>query len=246
MVSGRLAAVLAVGVGVATGVSVATYAVDIRVTRTVSGVRLRIAVTDAATHAPVRRFTVVDDKPLHLFIVGGAGLRVFRHELPEQQRDGSFSADLDLPEASLYMAFAEFVPERGWPQLAQQAFTTGSGLAGRPGDVADEPHVSNGTSAAIDASETRSGGLSRLAFDLTDAASGAAVSDLEPFLGATAHLFTVSSDLTEGQHLRARDNGRGPRIVFAPLFPRKGRYKMWLEVRRAGRTASIPFVIDVP
>ena len=240
MVSGRAAAVMAIGV------SVAAYAVDIRATRTVSGVRLRVSVTDPATRAPVRRFEVIDDKPLHLFVVGGAGLRVFRHELPEQQRDGSFSADLDLPEAGLYMAFAEFVPERGWPQHAQQAFTTGSGLAVRTGDPADEPHVSNGIRAAMDASELKSGAFSRLAFDLTDDASGAPVKQLEPYLGAPAHLFAVSSDLTEGQHLRAQDESRGPRIVFAPLFPRKGRYKIWLQVQRAQHPSTIPFVIDVP
>jgi hypothetical protein len=240
MLSGRGAAALVVGV------SVATYAVDIRVTRTLTGVRLRVAVTDAVTRAPVRRLAVIDDKPLHLFVVGGAGLRVYRHELPELQHDGSFSADLDLPEAGLYMAFAEFVPERGWPQLVQQAFTTGSGFAARTGDPADEPPVSNGIRGAVDASELKSGGVSRLAFDLADDASGAPVRDLEPYLGASAHLFVVSSDLTEGQHLRAQDDQRGPRIVFAPLLPRKGRYKMWLQVQRAGNPSTIPFAIDVP
>jgi hypothetical protein len=230
----------------AIGVSVATCAVDIRVTRTVSGVRLRVAVTDAVTRAPVRRFSVIDDRPLHLFVVGGAGLRVFRHELLDAQRDGSFGADLDLPEAGVYMAFAEFVPEHGWPQLAQQAFTTGSGLTARPGEPADEPHASKGISAAVDASELKSGGVSRLAFDLTDEASGEPVKDLEPYLGAPAHLFAVSSDLTEGQHLRPQDDHRGPRMVFASLFPRKGRYKMWLEVQRAGHLSTIPFAIDVP
>ena len=239
MCSARAAAALAVGV------SIATYAVDIRVTRTLGGVRLRVAVTDGVTRAPVRRFAVIDDKPLHLFVVGGDGLRVFRHELLEEQQDGSFSADLDLPEAGVYMAFAEFVPERGWPQLAQQAFTTSAGLATRTGEPADESHVSSGIRGAVDASGLKSGSVSRLAFDLTDDASGAPVKDLELYLGAPAHLFAVSSDLTEGQHLRAQDDQRGPRIVFAPLFPRKGRYKMWLQVQRAGHPSAIPFTIDV-
>lgn len=240
MGSGGFAAALAIGIGVS------TYAVEIRPTRTVNGVRLRLAVTNAATHAPVRRFTLLDDKPLHLFVAGGAGLRVFRHVIPEEQPDGAFSADVDLPEAGLYMACAEFVPEGGWPQLAQQAFTTGSGLSARAGELADEPHTSNGIRASVDSSETRSGSVSRLVFDLADEASGAPISDLESPFGVPAHLFAISSDLTEAQDLLAQDDGTGPRITFAPLFPRKGRYKMWLQIQRGGQPAVIPFAIDVP
>ena len=33
--------------------------------------------------------------------------------------------------------------------------------------------------------------------------------------------------------------------VFAPIFPRSGRYKVWLIVQHGGRTATIPFAIDV-
>jgi len=217
-----------------------------RVTRTINGVRLRLAVSNTPAHLPIRKFAVTDDKPMHVFVVGGAGLRVFRHEHPDQQRDGSFSVDLELPEAGLYMAFAEFVPERGWPQMAQQAFTTGSALTGRVPEPADEPHAVGGIRAAMDASEAKGGGESTLAFDLADEPSGAPIGDLEPYLGASAHLFIVSADLTESQHLHPRDDRRGPRILFSPIFPRKGRYKLWLQVQRAGRVATIPFVIDVP
>ena len=223
---------------------VATYTTDVHVTRTVSGVRVRLAVTNAVTRAPLRHFAN-SDRPLHLFVVGGAGLRVFRHEQPAPQRDGSFAADLPLAESGLYMAFAEFVPQGAGPQMSQQAFTTGSPLAGRPGVPVDEPHVSEGVRATIDVSLVKSGGESVVTFDLSDDASGAPLSDLEDYRDAPAHLFVVSADLTDAQHLQPTDSRRGPRIAFSPIFARTGRYKLWLEVRRAGRVATVPFVIDV-
>jgi len=222
----------------------AAFTVDIRATRTVSGVRVRLAVTDALTHTPIRRWTA-PDTPIDMFIVGGAGLRVFRHHQPGQQRDGSFVADFALPDAGWYMAFAEFVPKGAWPQTGQQAFAIDSPLGPRPGDLADEPHVSNGIRGALDGSALKSGVESALVFDIFDDASGAPVADLDEYLHARAHVFAVSADLTEAQHCVPQDDRAGPRLAFLAMFPRPGRYKLWLEVRRAGRAATVPFVIDV-
>ncbi len=223
-----------------------SVSVDLRVTRTVAGARLRVAVIDATSHAAVRRFALVDGKPMHLFVVGGAGLHVFRHEQPEPQQDGSFVADVALSESGLYMAFADFRPEKGLPQLYQQAFTTSSLMAGRVSEPADEPHASNGIRADMDASKVKSGVESTLTFDLADEMSGAPTTDLERLSGSSAQLFIVSTDLTDGRHLDSQDADRGPRIVFAAVFPHPGRYKAWLEVLRAGRLTTIPFLIDVP
>ena len=190
------------------------------VTRTMNGVRLRM--------------TGMDAQSLQLFVVGGAGLRQFRHERLDPQRDGSFAVDLAVADAGLYMAFAEFVPSPGRPQMAQQAFTVGSVLAPRAGEPADEAHESNGLSATMDASQARAGRESPLAFDLS-----------EEVAGASPEAFVVSADLTEGQHLSAQTTSHGPHVVFAPVFPRRGRYKVWLIVHRDSGLATIPFVIDV-
>jgi len=180
-----------------------------------------------------------------VFVVGGAGLRVFRHELPQQQPDGSFQADVALGESGAYMAFAEFAAQDSTPQWFQQTFTNGTVLPVRPGDPVDEPHAANGIRAALDASHATSGSESTITFTVDDESAGAPLSDLDSHLGAAAHLFVVSADLTEGFYLTSQDGGRGPRLAFAALFPRPGRYKLWLELQRAGRATTIPFVIDV-
>jgi hypothetical protein len=193
---------------------------DLRVTRTLNGARLR--------------FGGIAAPSMQLFVVGGAGQRVFRHEHLERQSDGSFAADVALADTGLYMAFAEFVPVNGWPQLTQQAFILGSALAPRPGEPVDEPHESDGVSATIDLSHVSAGVESTLAFDLSDASPG-----------PPAEAFIASADLTDGLHLVAQDASQGAHVVFSPIFPRRGRYKVWLIVQRSGHAATIPFVIDV-
>jgi hypothetical protein len=231
--------------GVSLAVLSASYSVDMHVTRTLSGARLRLTVDHAATHQRVRRFDAVHAAPMQLFVAGGPGLTVLRHERPRQEPDGSFTTDLPLPAAGPYMAFAEYLPSGGTPQFFQQAFGLGEMVVPPKGDVADEPHADGGLRGTMDASHLTRGVQSTLSFALTDASSGSGVADLEPFDDAPAQVFAVSADLTESVHAYADGDGRGPAVTVSTLFPRAGRYKLWLEVRRAGQTASLPFVVNV-
>ena len=231
----------------------ATYPVDLRVTPTLTGARLRLAVTGpAASRARqrpgqiVRRFSIVHERPMHLFIVGD-GLEYFAHEHPVQQPDGVFMLDVRLPRPGPYMAIAEFLPEGGTPQTFQQAFTTGEAFA-RPVNPAVDgtPRTVDGMRVSLDASKAAAGDTRPLTFRIEDAASGAPVTDLEPYLGASAHLLVVPVDLTEAIHGHPTEDGPGPAVSFAPLLPRAGRYKIWIQFQRAGKVSTAAFVIDVP
>jgi hypothetical protein len=176
----------------------------------------------------------------------GDGLSYFAHEHPVQQPDGVFMIDLALPRAGPYMAIAEFLPEGGTAQTFQQAFTTGAAFdrAGPPA-IQTGPQTADGLRVRMDASKLRSGAVSTLSFHVEDAASGAEVTDLEPYLGASAHLLIVAADLTEAIHGHPEDERR-PTLTFAPIVPTPGRYKLWLQVQRRGRVSSFAFVTDVP
>ncbi len=222
----------------------ASYPVDLRVTPTLAGARLRLTVTDPATRAIVRRFSIVHERPMHLFIVGD-GLSYFAHEHPEPQRDGVFMLDVHLPKAGPYMAIAEFLPEGATPQTFQQLFTTGEAF-GRPANPAVDgaPKIVDGMRVSLDSSQVKAGGAKPLTFRIEDPASGAPAGDLEPYLGATAHLLIVSVDLTEAIHGHPTGDGHGPPVTFAPLLPRAGRYKVWIQFQRAGRISTASFVIE--
>ena len=221
----------------------ATYPVDLRATPTTNGVRLRLSVQAPVSKRVVRNFTVVHERPMHLFVVGD-GLRFFAHEHPVQQPDGVFMLDLALPRPGPYMAVAEFLPEGGTAQLFQQIFTTGATIDSAPAPAVDvTPKIVDGMRVTLDLSRLKAGQTSTLAPRVEDAASGAEISDLEPYLGARAHMLIVGADLTEAIHGHPEDD-RTPGLTFTPLIPRAGRYKLWIQVQRRGVVSTIPFVIE--
>ncbi len=72
------------------------------------------------------------------------------------------------------------------------------------------------------------------------------MTDLEPYLGASAHLLIVSVDLTEAIHGHPQGEGSGPVLSFAPLIPQPGPYKLWIQFQRGGRVSTASFVIEAP
>jgi hypothetical protein len=125
-------------------------------------------------------------------------------------------------------------------------FTTGAafGTAGPPAiDVA--PKTVDGVRVSVDVSQITAGGTRPLTFRFDDAATGAAVTDLEPYLGAAAHLLIVLVDLTETVHGDPDEQLRDAGITFTPLLPRPGRYKAWIQFQRAGRATTASFVFEV-
>jgi hypothetical protein len=145
------------------------------------------------------------------------------------------------------MAIAEFVPEGGTPQTFQQAFTTGEAF-GRPASppVDMAPKTVDGMRVSLDASKMKAGDSTALTFRVEDAASGAPVTDLEPYLGTSAHLLIVPVDLTEAIHGHPTGEGYGPVLSFAPLIPRPASYKLWIQFQRGGRVSTTSFVVEVP
>lgn len=221
-----------------------TYPVDLRATATVTGARLRLAVKSPSSGATVRAFAIVHERPMHLFVVGN-GLEFFAHEHPVQQPDGVFMIDLALPKPGPYMAIAEFQPEGASAQMFQQVFTTGSAFDSVKPPAADTvPKSVEGLRFTLDTSKLKAGSALPLVVNIADAATGGEVPDLEPYLGARAHMLLVSSDLTEAIHGHPEDDGR-PALTFTPIVPRPGDYKMWIQVQRRGAVVTVPFWIRV-
>jgi hypothetical protein len=210
---------------------------------------LRFVVRDPETGEVVPAFTEVHERVFHLFIIS-RDLSYFAHEHPVRAGD-AFELAVDLPPGA-YVVVADFLPSAGTPQMVQQAIVT-------PGYTAS-PFVSNATlevDAAervvdglrirVDSADVRSGRAGLLRFVVSDAASGAPVTDLEPYLGAPGHLLIANPDLTETIH--AHPEGRtagGPDVLFGPVIPSPGLYKLWVQVQRRGRVITAPFVVRVP
>lgn len=212
---------------------------------------LRVADPDGR---PVTEFVTVHERPFHLFVIS-RDLSYFAHVHPEavEKPAGTFRLPLDakqpLPPGA-YVAIADVLPYRATAQMLHRAFVTpryrGAVFAPPPVLTPGPAEVAvDGVRIRIDADPAaRKEGTIR--FTLADAASGAPIADLEPFLGAPAHLLIVKPDLTDAIHAHPEERQTpGPSVSFAPLMPAPGVYKLWVQFQRKGRVTTVPFVVEV-
>jgi hypothetical protein len=108
------------------------------------------------------------------------------------------------------------------------------------------PEPSGGLQIGMDARNLVAGKPGSLTFTVADARTGAPITDLEPYLGAAAHLLIVSRDLTEAIHSHPEEAATvGPSVSFHPLLPSPGDYKLWIQVQRAGQVITRAFDFTV-
>lgn len=222
--------------------------------------QLRLRVFEPLTGAPVTAFEIVHDKPFHLFVVSRT-LEHFFHVHPDPQPDGSLLVELTLPEPGAYRLFADFLPVRGTPQLVSRLLVTADyrgPLEAATARLALDGITTREAAGTVVQFEPRparpvAGREATLRFHLRDHRSGTEVTDLDPYLGAWGHTLVLSEDTFEYIHAHpveylpenpAGVRG-GPNLTFKALFPRPGRYRLWIQFNRRGTVATVPFTFEV-
>jgi hypothetical protein len=208
---------------------------------------LQIAIREPQGDALVKALDLVHERPMHLFVVGRS-LEYFAHLHPQASKDGTFDVRAQIP-AGEYMVVADFLPTGGWPQTLQRFVVTPGVKGSSPASRlrATSEFTSNGVRVVLttDPIDLIAGKNGHLRFAFGDAASGKPVSDFEPFLGAPAHLFLISDDLTEATHAHPDETAlRGAELVFDVTLPKPGLYKMWIQFQRRGVVTTASFVVS--
>jgi hypothetical protein len=227
------------------------YRMDVEVLPAAGGrgaAGLRLVIRDPDAGRPVPSFAIVHDRPFHLFIVDRS-LEYFAHVHPEPAGEGTFELKEAIPPGE-YMLIADFLPHGGTSQTVQRAIVTpgheGPLMPPAPRLVeGPREQVVEGIRFVLDAPEVRARRHATLRVTMTDATTSAPLTDLEPYLGAPAHLLIVNTDLTDAVHGHPLETStRGPTVTFEPLMPVEGFYKLWVQVQRKGEVVTVPFVVE--
>jgi hypothetical protein len=222
--------------------------------------RLAIAVRDPDTHAIVREFTEVHEKLFHMFVIS-QDLTHYDHVHPEQQADGTWALDVTLPRPGYYKIYSDFLPAGGTPQVIARPLVT----RGFDGDLASSSAslVPDGSlrgtagrmSVALQLPPTGlvAGRQETFVYTITDLATGEAVNDIQPYLGAWGHSVIMSEDTVNLVHahpaetLPAPDEeaGGGPTLTFKALLPKPGTYRIWTQLKRDDVVSTVAFTVAV-
>jgi len=211
--------------------------------------RIEIRVSHPKTGEPVKRFQIIHEKPIHLFIVS-EDLGYFAHEHPTLGAAGIFSLDTRLPKPGNYKLLGDFFPEGGTPQLISQLITTAGyrrsiaqSIARPAPDLAPKHGENLDVELTVDPEQPFAGKKTMLFFKLKPAEG------VEPYLGAWGHMLVASNDLVDMIHthpIYVTDPATGEKqIQFNLFFPREAIYRVWVQFQRQGKVSTVAFTIPV-
>jgi hypothetical protein len=221
--------------------------------------RLRLTVREPATGKVVRDLVEVHEKPYHLFVIS-QDLEHYDHVHPQPRADGSLAIDVVLPKPGFYTLYSDFLPLGAAPQVISTTIATadfnGTLTSGRAHLVPDAILMKTVDNMRVTLTLPPGGFVAgrdeRLQYHLTDAATGAPIVDIEPYLAAFGHTLVLSEDTVHYVHAHpiellpeTRPAAGGPDLTFKALLPKPGRYRAWTQVQRRGRVSTVSFTVDV-
>jgi hypothetical protein len=209
------------------------------------GVPAELAFTiTGSDRRPVTRFDVEHEKQMHLILVRRDSAW-FQHLHPTFGPDGVWRVPLILPVPGIYRVYADFVPTDGPPLvLGTDMFAPGDfdPIAFSPSRVAQV----GGYQVRLDG-ELVPGSPSQIF--ATVSRDGAAVTDLEPYLGAFGHLVALRQNDLTYLHVHpdaatsAPTDRSGPGMAFTTEVPSAGTYRLYLDFRHAGIVRTAEFTV---
>ena len=204
------------------------------------GSELRFLISDGEGQA-LTRFDELHDRRMHLIVVRRDGAE-FNHLHPEMDEAGTWTAALNLEEAGVYRAFADFSVEGEQHTLAGDVFVSGSDFDARPFPDPATTYSTNGYEVSLHSDEPVAGEASPLTFAVTK--DGKEVDHLDPYLGARGHLVALREGDLAFLHVHPEDGEQG--IAFAATFPTAGRYRLYLQFKHDGNVQTAEFTVVVP
>lgn len=215
--------------------------------------QLTIDVLSRETKQPVTEFDTVHERQIH-FMVVSADLQHFAHEHPVLGSDGKFTLTYTFPTGGEYHLFADVAPKGAGSQILMQPLhvsgpaQAGDGTAPFRSALTD---VIDGVRVALttDPAKLPVGRSLNVVFSLKDAATGTPIIDLQPYLGAMAHLMLIHADGVTFVHSHPDEsdptNGHQGALTFLARFPKPGFYRGWLQLQRGGKVETATFTWEV-
>ncbi|QNN51831.1 heavy metal translocating P-type ATPase [Nocardioides mesophilus] len=223
--------------------------------------RLTVTVRDAGTGDLVDDLVRTHQVWMHM-IITRADLATFAHIHPEPTGTaGVYAVSATFPTAGRYLVATEFRRQGQMTDVLDRRAVTvgGTGTPSRPATLRQED-VRTATRDGVTITltgETRVGETSDLHFGFADAATGAPVTDLQPYLGAAGHVVVMRADGATFGHRHAETEdaqGRpvfavpgtefGPELELHVRFDTPGDYRLWAQFRLAdGTVVTAPFLL---
>lgn len=182
----------------------------------------------------VRDFEVIHEKLFHLFIVS-SDAAVFAHEHPIKRFGPEFDLEWTFPKPGMYRLLCDYFPLGATPQLTVKTIFVAEG----PGSAISALPSNTKVSLASEPAVPVAGMRTQLHFHLQPG------NDLVPWLGAWGHILVASEDMVDLIHTHPFIAEGDDQMQFNVIFPRAGKYRMWVQFERQKIVNTATFSVDV-
>jgi Cu+-exporting ATPase len=186
-------------------------------------------------------------------------LTSFQHIHPQPTgAPGEFAVDVTFPTAGQYVLNSEFRRRGALRNVEFRQVVEVEGASGSAAALHEDrsAKVVNGVRVEL-LGDARVGEPSALSFRFSDAATGAPIHDLQPYLAAAGHVIVASEHLYTIEHGHGETEDAagdevwplpgarfGPVIGFHHRFAAPGLYKLWGQFKTAdGQVITADFVV---
>lgn len=212
----------------------------------------------------IRFLEKVHERPIHLLVVS-TDLSEFAHIHPELQQDESYSVSHVFPHGGSYWLFVDHT-RPGESQTVSRFHVEIAGPARAAVPLRADANFTKSQDGLrvtmTPPARLQTGADLTFRFDVADAA-GNPVSNLQPYLGAWAHIMVVSENREDFIHAHPLDDaattadnspwlhshaapGPSPSSVTTVTgFRRPGLYRLWVQFQQDGKVITVPYTFQV-
>jgi hypothetical protein len=202
----------------------------------------------APSGAHLTRYAADHTKKLHFYAIR-SDLTGFQHVHPVLSRSGMWTARLAGLTPGRWRLYATFIPAAG--PSAGTEFVLSRAIT-VPGRYAAAPQPSPAAAVAVDGYTVTIAGhvMPGMAMPLMAIITrhGQPVTDLQPYLGAYAHLTAFHADDLAFAHLHpegaVHGNNGGPALTFSASLPEPGLWRLFLQFQTGGRVHTAAFTLN--
>lgn len=182
---------------------------------------------------------------VHLMAVS-EDLTWFRHIHPEEQIDGTYVITETFAKGGKYLLFTDFKPSGAAQALNKQEIEVqGSHITGNE-EVLNKwiSKVDGYTVTLKNGIDFRTNKTQHLEISIEKDGKKLIESDLQQYLGASAHIVMIGKTDKEFLHIHPVSDNRFP--IFAQTHIEKaGVYRMWVQFKIDGQVHTADFTVDV-
>lgn len=189
--------------------------------------------------------SISHEMKLHLMVVND-DLTWFWHIHPKEQADSSFVITEKFPHGGKYLLFSDYKPEGGEATVDKKEITVQGTAGSSKADLTPKfVSVVDGFELTLEnGGDLKTHGTQSLEISVVKDGVRLSETDIEPYLGATAHLAMISEKDKEFMHIHPVSDKRFPIYANAHI-EKAGVYRIWVEFKTNGTVHTADFTVNV-